>query len=98
MTNAVRQQASSMDKTPEECLHRVLTTLNWSRSTGRGVDGDVKSTVDPKTKAKTYRLKKQPREGKWPIGVSLFAPIAKYSKQKHDELGAQTFLCGVTQY
>lgn len=49
----------SMDKTPSTALHRVLTSLNWSRSVpGRGDDGDVKSKTEPLTGDKTYSLKK----------------------------------------
>ena len=87
----------SMDRTPSVDLHRVLTPLNWSRSiVGRGVDGDVKSTTDSNTGAKTYRLKKQPGGDKNPVGESLFEPLPEYTERKHKELGAETFGCGVT--
>lgn len=83
-----------MDATPPTTLHRVQAELNWSRSNGRPVDGDVISRmVDGQ---KVYKLRAQPRGAHPALGVSFFVPSPNLSTPIHRYLGHQALGCRVT--
>ncbi len=76
-------------------VHRVLSPLNWVRSPGQGLDGDVRSEEDKTTGEKIYMLKAQPKPGKTPKGASFFAPRPDYNKAVHAYLGGGDYGCSV---
>lgn len=83
-----------MDAAPSTALHRAQSQLNWSRSTGRPVDGDViSSTVDGQ---KVYSLRAQPRGARPALGVSFFTPSPNLSAPTHLYQAHEALGCRVT--
>lgn len=82
-------QSSAAPDNNAPIVHRVLSPLNWVRSPGQGLDGDVRSVEDKTTGRKIYMLKAhQPKPGKSPRGASFFTPRPDFSKATHAYLGS----------
>ena len=83
-----------MNTTPSAALHRVLKPLNWVRTEGVPLDGDVKK-VKGKDGVITLALWAQPRAYGRAAGVSFFVPDMAHDDAVHAYFGRKHHGCGV---